>query len=146
MTISTRELKSTKVDLLREKAKKGFQMVRLPRCGTTLALTTMEQLLPKEKFAVLGCGAFSDMPFSWGPYHNEMLQWPPEISPNSFHFNDVMRIMRENLGFGFELEYPDLMKDGNAGILFNPNLELDNTSKVKIIQKDWIDDFNIRLD
>ena len=67
--------KNNFIDSLKEKAKNGFQMVRLPRCGTTATLMAMQQLLPEEKFVNLGEGCFSDMPFSWGPWHNKLVNF-----------------------------------------------------------------------
>jgi len=125
------------LDSLKEKAKNGYQMVRLPRCGTTATLMAMQQLLPESKIVNLGEGCFSDMPFSWGPWHNGLIDFPYKIYPEHSDFKETMNIMRENRGFGEGEEVSDLMDK-------EPVLE--KKRKVTTIPHDWIEDFNVRLD
>ncbi len=114
---------------IKKKAKNGYQMVRLPRCGTTITMLSMKELLPESKFTILGCGAFSDMPFSWGPRHNGILSFPSYIDPKHDGFNDVMTKMRSRKGFGQE-RY----------------CRCRNRRRSLVLDKSWILDFNIRLD
>ena len=86
MNTLTHKASSGSIKSLGEKAKNGFQMVRLPRCGTTATLLALQQLLPESKIINLGEGCFSDIPFSWGPYHNQLVNFPKDIHPKHPYF------------------------------------------------------------
>jgi hypothetical protein len=133
---------------LKEKAQNGLQMIRLPRCATTATRTVLSQLLPEGKFQCLGEGCFSDMPFSWGPYHNQVLNWPKDIDPLHPDFSNTMELMRQNLGFGSEIECVDIIESkpkSPEDLCLNPQMRPD-LKTIKVTKKSWVRDFNVRLD
>ena len=97
------------IDRLKEKAKNGYQMLRMPRCGTTLTMEVMgrvgmgfpplqrkslppegtvdtEKTPPETQFISLGSSSFADIPFSWGPDHHKVLDFPVHIDPDHPEF------------------------------------------------------------
>lgn len=97
---SLEELRPDKLEALKEKASKGFQFLRFPRAGSTLTDHILRGMLPKNAYTMLGACAYAEMPFSWGPSHNEVLSFPIYVDPFHQDFPSLMTRMRSDLGFG----------------------------------------------
>ena len=65
------ELSNDQLKILKEKAKNGYQLLRLARTGSTATIHTFEKTVPKEKFTNFCCCSFSNKKFSWGEHHQK---------------------------------------------------------------------------
>lgn len=119
---SLEELQPERLEELKKKAAKGFQFLRFPRAASTLTHYILQDTVPEHAYAMLGACAYAEMPFSWGPSHNEVLCFPIYVDPSHQDFPSLMTQMRTDLGFG-------------RGFAAYENRE---TS--------WINTFNIRAD
>jgi len=115
-------------------------MLRFPRAASTITMSAMQGILAQEaqdgrplknagRWLMLGCSAFADMPFSWGPLHNEVLQFPAEIAPDHPGFKTCMNDMHCSGGFG-------------VGGYRAPHA----ATRYYKLEKSWVETFNTRTD
>ena len=97
---SLKEAGEERLLLLKAKAANGYQMIRMPRTGSTATMHTFQASPVFKKFVMLGCCSFSDMPFAWGAAHNSVLNFPVDICPGDSRFYETLQTSRRVRGFG----------------------------------------------
>jgi hypothetical protein len=117
-------LESIKINSLKEKAKKGFQMLRFPRAGSTAIKHAFSKSVPDNLFTDLECSSFSSLPFSWGLEHNVALNFPVDCPPTHSAYNRVLKTIVNSGGNYSGTNKKFNKSDGN----------------------DWVKHFNTRTD
>jgi hypothetical protein len=122
--VDINSLEPTKINNLKEKAKRGFQMLRFPRAGSTAIKYAFSKSVPDNLFTDLECSSFSSPPFSWGFEHNAALNFPVDCPPTHPVYDRILEVI---VGAG-------------------GNYEGSNRDFNKSDGKDWVRDFNTRAD
>ena len=133
------ELSPDHLAKLKQKAAHGYQFLRFPRAASTVTSAVLDELLNappgfspsgelggtavrRNKFTNLAACTFADLPFSWGPNHQAVLEFPPGIPPDHQDYPAALENARDILGFGTD---------------FDDYLDR---------QPSWISTFNVRAD
>jgi len=141
--IGLEKLNTVELNRLKAKARNGYQFLRFPRAASTITDRMFKDILSPEMYVNLGCCSFSNLPFSWGIAHNDVIDFPYNVPPHHPEFQDTLIDFKDRNGYG---EYKAFSNSSGTsqhsrtggwsgfGRHWNSN------------QKSWIQTFNARAD